>query len=464
MNHPRATILAIMLFAFSFSDCSLYTQKATTDKISSSQVNDDRKIASFLKPNQTETKRIDITYEGESGQITLILTKQCERFDLNTTTVERQVVNEKGFGPNKSSTPVWVDVGLGSALLIAGGTAIALGTSQSNQNDVQYRTNPNTGVKERKESPNSSDQDAYYAAGGSAVGVSIPFLISGIYYGAKTKDTKIGPIRKVDIQERKNVQPFSEPLRSVDVTVEYPNGLSRQLRTDSDGRIVVDLPNDISILFPLTRLASVIIPGVEQRIDIPADGKAIRALPVQARKKTDQLADALREAKARYESAKTNYNQTIGSAEAAVSRILNRHPVYTINGEIKDWSEEAIQVWGYAIGEQGEGFAPQPTNIVVIGYDKGQAGQGGYTHYYGQHYFIEKMSGSGYFGQSVPVRVYGPNPPDKNGELFKARLYLELQKTTLGDQRDKAKQIYDSAVAEYKTALPTDPYEIMKNN
>ena len=371
----------------------------------------------------------------------------------------RQIYQKSGYGKEHKQWPVWVDAVTGSVLAVGGGTVLGLGLTQNNENDVEYRTNPETGVRERKEVPNSSDQDAYLAAGGASLGVSVPFLISAIHNGVKTKDRNIGKPVRTNITTRIRYRTTTIALANVPVVVTLPDGTKLNATADGNGKVKINLPDIESKFFPLKMVAFVTIPSKEVSCEIPANADTLSLLPPSVRIRADALADSVRNAKQELVRAQMTILEKVTPLYQTYLALKPQYVICTVWGEIRNWDSETLSLWGGANCDatHTEGRALKNTNLLIQNYSRQRAEATSYSTYTGQHYFLYKTSGIGTFGQLVPVRVYGSKPTEK-GKVKAAHNNWNRAKAKYNPLVEKAEARLIEAVAQYNQALPTNPY------
>jgi hypothetical protein len=350
-----------------------------------------------------------------------------------------------------STWPVWVDIALGSVLAGTGGTLIAIAPKKT----IQTKTVE--GITYQRTNPQR--QDTYYGIGGATLGVSIPFLVTGIYYATQTKAHASGEPQTVERSTRLNERQIAVPVRNEAVVITLPTGFEITANTNSQGAVTITLPEKMELYFPIKKdLLRISLPGKADWA-VPLNRQTLAFLPPAIKQKADAIDSRLLRAKDALESFKTTKRAHLQELESQYVALTKQNGVYVIAGEIRDWNKPANQmlIWGTAEGEPGEGYAPSRTNIFVFGYDHDVADQTGYTRYSAVHCFTGKKSGAGLFGQQVPVRVYSSDTPQCR-QITTARRNLEAEKKAYSLDLEQAKKERDLAMGEYLGMFPADPF------
>ena len=413
----------------------------TQDAIDTQHVNLDEPVTTATMPDQVRSETVHFAHDGSAGNLVVTLTREAEIYDIQTDTVNRQIYQESGYGKGHKQWPVWVDAVTGSVLMIGGGTALALGVAQDTETDIEYRTNPDTGQREQREVPNSSNQDAFLVAGGAGVGVSIPFIVSAIHNGVKTKDKKVGTPKRTDIETEINQRTITAPLANVPVTIELPAGRTIETVSDADGRVTIDLSNEDD-LFPLAFVAHVIVPSMESRYDIPANADTLALLPPTVRAKAEALADEVRKARTRYQLAISNDFLGIWGHEWT----SNEPPYGSTNNYLAfDLLEDGRARFILMSGKPNDDFDravwKQSGDTIKITITERDSVVKGYT--WGFTWDTEKLC----YAEKV---LYPPNEPI----CFRREGAASSSHTRIGEKS------YNDALLSYLQMLPTDPFDL----
>lgn len=260
-----------------------------------------------------------------------------------------------------------------------------------------------------------------------------------------------------------NVRVEKAPWANKAVQLVLSSGHIIQAVTDQNGKAIFELPDRPDLLLPLKNLGVLTLPLKEKfEYEVPFTSEALAALPPKVKDAADALVEAVNSTRQRWEVARDIYLEKGEPVWQSYLAVKPTYEEYVITGEIKNWNDKELFLWGMTSWSSGgEGWAPEKTNIVVLDYDRNQAESTGFTQYLGQHYYLHKTSGKGYFGQSVPVRVYGPMPKEK-GKVLAARRKWETASSKYLQPLEVAKAAYSEALAKYDKNLPTDPYGLKK--
>ena len=92
--------------------------------------------------------------------------------------------------------------------------------------------------------------------------------------------------------------------------------------------------------------------------------------------------------------------------------IADKNPEFNIQGEIEDRSQDVLYISGRAFPIEAAsnvyGTLLNKANIYIVDYKENSINANFYVS--GGHYLIKKRSGENYFGQKVPVWIYGAKP------------------------------------------------------
>jgi|ERR1035437_523276 hypothetical protein len=106
----------------------------------------------------------------------------------------------------------------------------------------------------------------------------------------------------------------------------------------------------------------------------------------------------------------------LNSSEENLLGLYEKYPLYQINGEIEDNSDNlsVIRVWGTAVPLNSDynsyGALLKKGNIVIQNPNKENVKLNSYVS--GAHYFIQKKYGKNKLGGDVPIFIYGDKPAD----------------------------------------------------
>ena len=432
----------------------------TQKPIHNERSNIDAPVSTMTYPDRVKSEIVYFNHEGTEGELVVTLTREAELFDRKIDTVDRQIYQKSGYGKQHKQWPIWVDAITAPVLAIGGGTALALGASQDTENDIEYRDNPDTGEREQKESPNSSDQDTFYTAGGIGIGVSIPFIVSAIHNGVKTKDRNIGAPVRTNLETKINMRTTTTPLAGTPVEIKLPDGTEIAATSDDKGRVNISLPDTQDSYFPLRQIVVVRVPSKVALYNIPINARTIALLPPAARARADELAEAVRAAQNKLDAAKAEIAVRVEPLRQDYFALTPNYETYWVRGKIQDWDDNKLTMLGTARGYRlGEGYAPEKTLLIVHDYNTHKAQVSGYTSYDGEHVFLRKTSGVNFYGNSIPVREYGSEPEEK-GAVVVARKRWERAKDKYRPRQLKAEQELNAVRGQYNMMLPTDPYRL----
>jgi hypothetical protein len=299
-KHVRLFLIGITIFAaLANAGCGWICRLNKSAPIQSDVVNRDTPVSIATAANQVKSERVLFAPVVKDGALVVTMIREADMFDLQTETVNRQEYEETGYGETHGRWPVWVDSVIGAGLAVGGGALIVAGESKSSQNKYEYRNDPQTGQRERKQVPYSSLRFDYDLTGGILVGVSVPFLISAIHNGVSTQGHNVGAPKRVELPTEINPRTVRSWLANTKVHVTLPSGASFDTATDIAGKLVLKLPDKPEDFFPLRYVAVIAVPSKEARYEVPAD---LSLLPPAARSKADDLAKAATVAKDKYKA------------------------------------------------------------------------------------------------------------------------------------------------------------------
>jgi len=442
----------------------------TQKPIHNERSNIDAPVSTMTYPDRVKSEIVYFNHEGTEGELVVTLTREAELFDRKIDTVDRQIYQKSGYGKQHKQWPIWVDAITAPVLAIGGGTALALGASQDTENDVEYRDNPDTGQREQREVPNSSNQDSFYAAGGIGIGLSIPFAISAIHNGVKTKDGNIGAPKRTRITTEIKMRTTTTPLAGTPVEITLPDGTEIAATSDDKGRVVIDLPNNKTAFFPFQYMVQVIVPSKEARYDIPANEKSLALLPPMALARADELAEEVRNAEAKKNEAQRRYDDKVAPYRSRYNSVSQPVPHCSVKGKIKNKTASSLYTHGaadcYVDNHQFmlgtfhkerlfviENWQDGPTCLTRwpdwVGCDDGP----GTLYYRGTRTILVG-------GAPSEVPVYNPDPPAPTSAEKNALAALGRVQNKWNVALQRAKDRYKMAKQQYNEALPTDPYRL----
>jgi hypothetical protein len=293
------------------------------------------------------------------------------------------------------------------------------------------------------------------------VGVSIPFLISAIHNGVRTKDRKVGAPVRTNLDTENRPRTVTTPLANAPVVVTLPNGTAINATSDGSGRVTTTLPDTTDAYFPLKVIATVKVPSKEATYEIPATAETLTMLPPSAKARADALAEEVRRAAMRYETVAGEFRGPLEELQEQEKQCLR----YTIRGDIIETKEQMLILKGSAYiartplgeSEQGEGTI-YDAYIAVFNYNPNTAKFFGYKRYEGEHYFRGKFFEKLYLKQTGPIMMYGDLSDDQQRRLEAAQRKIAPFQAKLNQARAEK----DAAWTNYFTALPTNPYGLKK--
>ena len=432
----------------------------TQKPIHNERSNIDAPVSTMTLPDRVNSENILFKHLGSQGEIIVTITSRKELYDLKTDTVDRQIYQKSGYGKQHKQWPIWVDAITAPVLAIGGGTALALGASQDTENDIEYRDNPDTGEREQKESPNSSDQDYFYVAGGIGIGLSIPFAISAIHNGVKTKDRNIGAPVRTNLETKINMRTTTTPLTGTPVEIKLPDGTEIAATSDDKGRVVIDLPNNKTAFFPFQYMVQIIVPSKEARYDIPANEKSLALLPPMAMARADELAERLRQSKKEYARLNAAYQDATSTRLFAGNWYHEKRakdiPSVTVRTELTLFPNGSYR---FSIERLRNGYlVPGAFGIKsFVTNDRWEVASENSIVCFDRESRVEPQALWTFRGGKLTSP--GFRLASKNAIIAKRR---GKRKVVSAADVERAKSNYESALQEYSRQLPTNPYQLNK--